>query len=275
MGNSSITFSAERMQVLMEIGLELSSQKELQPLLKKLLDRSQEVTGAEGASVYLIEQKRARSFENVITLTKKPFLRFLRSTNRRTGHTERSGIFEVSPESISGYVALSKEILNIEDCYSIPEDTPYGFNDSYDKQFAYKTKSLLTVPMINSEGKVRGVIQLVNKMTPEGIKKLEEKKVLDDKEVIPFNEEDQEILRIFASHAGVAIENSQLSQSIENLFESFVRASVKLTRIPAFLKSRFAKFVTQLFCMILVKLVSLSPFFTKRKSFLTEILMEY
>lgn len=222
-----VTFSAEKMQKLMQIGLELSSQKELQALLRVLLDSALEVTGAEGASVYLIEQKRARSFENVITLTKKPFLRFLRSTNRRSGQTERSGIFEVSAESIAGYTALSQEILNIEDCYEISETEPYRFNSTYDKQFGYKTKSMLTVPMVNSEGKVRGIIQLVNKLTSKGLEKLESKKVIDIKEVISFDEQDEEVLRIFASHAGVAIENSQLSQSIENLFESFVRASIK------------------------------------------------
>jgi len=44
--------------------------------------------------------------------------------------------------------------------------------------------------------------------------------------VVPFPEECRALLRSLASQAAVALENIRLYQSIETLFEGFVRASV-------------------------------------------------
>jgi HD-GYP domain-containing protein (c-di-GMP phosphodiesterase class II) len=43
---------------------------------------------------------------------------------------------------------------------------------------------------------------------------------------VTFTDEDQELMQAFASQASVAIENAKLTEDIENLFESFIRASV-------------------------------------------------
>ena len=39
---------------------------------------------------------------------------------------------------------------------------PFQFNDHYDRDSGYRTKSLLTLPMRNAKGEVLGVLQLIN-----------------------------------------------------------------------------------------------------------------
>lgn len=225
--NKKTETHASRMQSLMEVGLALSSERELSKLMQILLENSMEVTQAEGASVYLVEHRSARDYGNVISLQTKPVLRFLRSTNRRIGNIERSGILDVDASSIAGYVCMTRQSVNIKDCYNLPEDSPFKFNPQYDAEYGYVSKSMMAIPMVTSGGKIRGVIQLVNKLSDKGLKTLNETGKLATSNIVGFTNEDEELLNVFASHAAIAIENSKLTESIENLFESFVRASVK------------------------------------------------
>ena len=65
--------------------------------------------------------------------------------------------------SISGYVALTGEIVNVADAYHLPAGTPYKISRSFDEKSGYRTKSMLVVPMRDHDQKVIGVIQLINK----------------------------------------------------------------------------------------------------------------
>lgn len=220
---------AEKLKSLISIGVALSSEKELTNLMQLFLEKCLEVCHAEGASIYLLDKRMIfHDAKNnpLLTPQKIPILRFLRTLNRSEGSKEHNGVIEINKKSIAGYCALSKKTLNIEDCYNLPADAPYSFNSAIDKERNYKTKSLLTIPMISAHGQVRGVIQLVNKLSDESLEKTS-KEGFKDTDVISFNEEDQELMQVFASQAAVAIENTQLTESIENLFESFVHASVK------------------------------------------------
>ena len=227
MKNKKKKDSMKRLHSLIEIGMALSSEKELNQLLSVILEKAVEVTQAEGASIYLTEEQAKHEVENVISLQKEKVLRFLKSTNRRHGQTDKSGFLAIDSKSIAGHVASTKDILNIPDCYKIPEKVPYSFNNSFDIDANYKTKSILTIPMITADGKVRGVLQLINKLSDIGLGKVNQGEVPPHKNIIKFSEEDEELMRVFASYAAIALENSQLTESIENLFESFVRASVK------------------------------------------------
>jgi len=220
---------AEKLKSLIEIGVALSSEKELTNLMQLFLEKCLEVCRAEGASIYLLDKKvlfHDAKNNPMMTPQKIPVLKFLRTMNRTSGSKEHNGLIEINKKSIAGYCALSKKTINIDDCYSIPDESPYRFNPSMDNENNYKSKSMLTVPMISAHGQVRGVIQIVNKLSDEGIDNCENNTDWQ-KEIISFNSEDQELMQVFASQAAVAIENAQLTENIENLFESFVHASVK------------------------------------------------
>ncbi|HVK60846.1 MAG TPA: HD domain-containing phosphohydrolase, partial [Bdellovibrionales bacterium] len=106
----------------------------------------------------------------------------------------------------------------------LPVGALYKFNTAVDRETGYKTVSLLGLPMKNADGKVRGVLQILNKVQP-GSKKTENGH-FSENDIIPFTDEDVELMQVFASQATVAIENAKLTEDIQNLFESFIRASV-------------------------------------------------
>jgi HD-GYP domain-containing protein (c-di-GMP phosphodiesterase class II) len=82
---------------------------------------------------------------------------------------------------------------------------------------------MLTVPMRNYNNDVVGAVQLINaKRSFET--KLTVTNVPD--EVVSFRPEDLEMVESVASQAGVAIDNKQLLDSIQDLFDGFVQASV-------------------------------------------------
>jgi HD-GYP domain-containing protein (c-di-GMP phosphodiesterase class II) len=122
-------------------------------------------------------------------------------------------------------VALTGESLLFDDVYLLPEGVPYSFNRSYDESHGYRTKSMLVVPMKTHTDEILGVLQLINrKMTP-GIILTDAATV--EREVVPFTAQERELSGSISSQAAVAIENSALYQSIENLFEGFVTASAR------------------------------------------------
>ena len=69
--------------------------------------------------------------------------------------------------------------------------------------------------MCDHRGHVVGVLQFINRVNrPDGV-------------VIPFGEETVEVLRAIASQAAVSLQKNALLEDINQLFESFVQASVK------------------------------------------------
>ncbi len=62
-----------------------------------------------------------------------------------------------------GASIMNNELLVINDPYNDPR-----FNSDVDKSSGYVTKSILTVPVTNSEGKVIGAYQAVNKLDEDG-----------------------------------------------------------------------------------------------------------
>ena len=140
---------------------------------------------------------------------------------------------DINEHSIAGYVALTGEIVNIEDAYHLPPDVPYSINRKFDEDSGYRTKSILGVPIRNQKEKIIAVLQLINAKrdfsarldSPEAV----------DQQVLPYTPRQQEIVQSLAGQAAVALENSQLYDSIQRLFEGFVRAAVTAieTRDPA------------------------------------------
>ena len=84
---------------------------------------------------------------------------------------------------------------------------------------------MLTVPMVNYRGETIGVIQLINRKVDPALK-LGEPDTFGQY-VQPFTEQDVRMARSIASQASIAIQNTQLVNSIRMLFDGFIAASVK------------------------------------------------
>jgi HD-GYP domain-containing protein (c-di-GMP phosphodiesterase class II) len=131
---------------------------------------------------------------------------------------------EISDQSVAGYVALTGEPVHIEDAYRLPPEVPFAINRKFDEDSGYRTKSILAIPMRNQKGEIVGVLQLINRKRKAEARL--DSLLAVSQQVISFDERQRAIVQSLASQAAVALENSQLYEAIQRLFEGFVRASV-------------------------------------------------
>jgi HD-GYP domain-containing protein (c-di-GMP phosphodiesterase class II) len=187
---------------LHEVGRALASEQDLDRLLDLILTKARELLRAEAGSIYLLNGEGERRE-----------LLFAHTQNAKVRLPFHRVVMPVSDRTLAGFVALSGASLNLQDVYRIPEEAPYRFNDSFDRQAGYRTRSVLVVPMQDTEGRVLGILQLLNRLE-------------EDSEGGVFSAEDQNLAQSLAGQAAVAVKNAQLRLEIEQLFEGFVAASV-------------------------------------------------
>jgi HD-GYP domain-containing protein (c-di-GMP phosphodiesterase class II) len=83
---------------------------------------------------------------------------------------------------------------------------------------------MLTLPMSDHKDQIIGVLQLINRKTASDLVLSTPADFVD--RVVPFSARTVELVSSLAGQAAVAIENSELYESIERLFEGFVKAAV-------------------------------------------------
>ncbi len=198
---------------LNEIGIALSTERDREALLDLILQKSREITNSDAGSLYLVEQDDQGGRR----------LLFKFAQNDSMNISFRESVLPLDSSSVAGYVATTGNEIRLADVYQIPPSFPFDFNRKFDEETGYRTKSMLAVPAKDPRGEIIAVVQLINcKRNFDA--RLGQQNV--DDIVISFPEECLVLLRSLASQAAVAIENIHLYESIETLFEGFVRASV-------------------------------------------------
>ncbi len=124
--------------------------------LAALLADAREKTGAEAGTVFVREGAALRfaaSYNDVLT--------------ERLGHAGAqqkltSYGLPLTERSIASYVLLTHTPVNIADAYDIAPGAPYTFNPQWDRRNEYRTRSILALPLRDADGRVFGVLQLIN-----------------------------------------------------------------------------------------------------------------
>ncbi len=209
------------MRQLHRIGIALSSLHDTNAVLELILSKAREITNADAGSIYIVEEKRVDG--NQVGVEHR-FLRFKLSQNDSVDLPKRELTMPISEESIAGFVALHGEALELHDAYHVPASAPYKLNTQFDRQFGYRTRSMLTLPMKNAKGEVLGVLQLINSKRDPRVKL--KSPAITAQQVRPFGARAVQSGLSLASQAAVSYENSKLYQDIETLFEGFVQAAV-------------------------------------------------
>jgi HD-GYP domain-containing protein (c-di-GMP phosphodiesterase class II) len=207
--------AAEReREELNQIGVALSSEHDVSKLLSMILSKAREITAADAGSLYVVEQ----------TPEGQRHLRFILTQNDSYDFPFQEFIMPLAEDSMAGYTALRGEVLNFADAYKIPRKMPFHFNDRYDRESGYRTRSLLSLPMRNARGEVLGVLQLINSKRHPGARLHSAADVA--RNVQPFRPRAVRLALSLASQAAVAYENSKLYREIETMLEGFVSAAV-------------------------------------------------
>jgi HD-GYP domain-containing protein (c-di-GMP phosphodiesterase class II) len=197
---------------LNRIGIALSAEKDIDRLQSFILTTMRQLTHADGASLWLKMEEDG-----------EPKLFLASSQNHSIDkNTYQAFTVPVDVRTVVGYAVSVGTSQIYDDAYNPPPGKPVG-GKSFDTQFGYRTKSMLTVPMRNYKNEVVGAVQLINakrrfetRLTPDNV----------NSEVISFQPDDVEMIESIASQAAVAIDNKNLIDSIQALFDGFVQASV-------------------------------------------------
>ncbi len=214
----------EELEKLNDIGVALSSEQDIGRLLEIILSITLEITGADAGSLYIIEEKPGVEFDPSNPFKNKQ-LRFRHAQNISREVPFKEWVMPISTNSIVGYAAISGQPLNLPDVYALPDGVPYSFGGrAFDQSLNYRTKSMLTVPMLNRSQETIGVIQLMNKKRDFSIMLPEPDEAVNY--ILPFTHKDETFIYSLASQAAVAYENRLLYDSIRTLFEGFIKASV-------------------------------------------------
>ena len=200
---------------LNEIGMALMSERESDVVLEMILTEARHLTNSDAGSLYLVDDKE----DGTRTL------HFLRAQSHSLPDLPRPDFsLPFNDASLAGYVAFHGRSLVIEDVYHIPESEPYSFNRSFDRKQGYRARSMLVVPMKDHRDSVVGVLQLINKKSdPEAVIRDESAR---KQYGLGYEKRDVDLVQSLAGQAAVSIENARLYESIENLFEGFIKASV-------------------------------------------------
>ena len=202
---------AQRLEQLTELSVALSHTHDIPLLLERIMQTAKSMTHADGGTLYR-------------TSADKKSLTFHIAVND-TLHMYRGGIDDVAIDmpsiplinedgkknldAVAAYAANRRESVNIDDVYSTPLFNFSGMR-KFDELNKYRFQSLLTVPMLDHEDELIGVLQLINVIDPV------------TGAICPFSETDKRFIEALASQAAIAISNQILISQLENLFESLV-----------------------------------------------------
>lgn len=203
--------SKKALEHLIQIGIDLSAERNTTRLLEYILLSAKSLTQADGGTIYSITPDNKLKFEVLFNDT----------LNMALGGTTGNELsFPDIPIYVDGkpnenalvaYAVAHDTIVNIEDAY----DTGFDMSAAreMDEKNGYRTKSVLTIPMRNHEDETIGVLQLINAQK--------------NNEIIYFNPELEKLISSLTSMAAVALTNKQLIDDMEKLFQSITRLIAK------------------------------------------------
>lgn len=135
----------------LEVG-ERSGALTVEKTLDLILAKARRHTSAEAGSIFIVRPD----------VETPEILQACSLQNDRVSVSADMFSLPINLTSIVGYVAKTGDVVEIEDLYTISPSMPYKFNRSFDEKDGYISKSMLAFPLKNYQGKVIGVVQLLN-----------------------------------------------------------------------------------------------------------------
>jgi signal transduction histidine kinase len=179
----------KKVALVQEVSRALSDAGDLDALLTLIMAKVTELMDADRSTLYLVTEDGGWLWSKVVQGDERVEIRL-----------------EVG-EGLAGWVARTREIVNIPDAYA-----DQRFQPAVDQRSGYRTRSILSVPMLGALGGLVGVLQVLNKV--DG----------------PITHADEELLMALASQAAVAIENARLYHSLVSQNQELQRARRDLER---------------------------------------------
>jgi signal transduction histidine kinase len=186
---SALRREQKKVALVQEVSTALSTSADLDSLLRLIVEKVTELMTADRATLYMVTEDGRHLWSKVM---------------------QGGELVEIKlavGEGIAGWVAQTREIVNIPEAYA-----DQRFQPAVDVKSGYRTRSILCVPMLGAMGVLVGVMQVLNK------------------EGGPFTTPDEELMTALASQAAIAIENARLYHSLITQNKELVEARRDLER---------------------------------------------
>jgi hypothetical protein len=186
-----VVVQRNRTQALLRINELMNRKQELAELLELLLAEARMLCGADAGTLFI---RRGEELEFAVAQN--------RTLRDRLGAAAVANLFKpfrlpIAESSVAGYVALSGKLVNLPDCQQISPRLPFHYNADFDRRHNYQTRSMLAVPVRDPDGALLGVLQLINRTTPDG-------------RTASFTSDDESLMTSLASLAAVALRYREL-----------------------------------------------------------------
>ncbi|RWS31936.1 dual 3':5'-cyclic-AMP and -GMP phosphodiesterase 11-like protein [Leptotrombidium deliense] len=178
-------------QLIFELVKDICNDLDVKSLCHKILQNVSVLTNADKCSLFLVRGEKGDPNRHFVSTL------FDVSSNSTLEQVKKSEEVKIPwGTGIVGYVAQSGESVNIPDCYKDSR-----FFNTVDQKTGYKTKSMLCSPILDINGDVMGIAQVINKKQREG-------------ESLPpeqaFSAKDQEVFNHYLQFCGIGLRNAQL-----------------------------------------------------------------
>ena len=161
----------EVLERILEVTRELARPLDLQTMLERVIDEGRTVLRADRGTVFLYDSETDELFSTVATGT---------------------DTFRIPADrGIVGECARTRRVVNVPDCYADPR-----FNRDVDRKTGYKTRCLLTVPLVGYDDSLVGVLQVLNKS--DGV----------------FTGEDEHIATALGAQCAVALQRARMLEDL-------------------------------------------------------------
>ncbi|MCR4755038.1 MAG: GAF domain-containing protein [Lachnospiraceae bacterium] len=190
------------LQALLEISIALSAEKDYNKLFNMIITKSMEISNCDAGTLYLYENDKLY-FKIMKTISKGV-------DQGSDGSEINLPPVELNPGNICAYCAINRQILNIPDVYA-SESFDFSGPKKYDSMTGYHTGSMVAIPLVDSEDRIVGVLQLINAMNAAG-------------EIVAFDAKLEQIIYALSSQAAIAISNMRYQQELKDQMWSFAEA---------------------------------------------------
>ena len=196
---------------LNQIGIALSRERDTPKLLETILTAAKSLLNADGGTLYrLDEDSRQLHFE---VLHNDSLQLHMGGSAGAPIPFPPIPLYDSTGQSntsmVVTYAVLHDTTVTVDDAYA-DQDFDFSGTRRFDQQTGYRSRSFLTVPMKNHEGRIIGVFQLINALDPE------------TGQVRTFSPADRQLAESLASQAAIALTNHQLIAQLQTLFEVLI-----------------------------------------------------
>lgn len=162
---------AHALNQILEVTRKLAAPFDLDTMLREVVDAARNILDADRGTVFLYDEQ---SDELVVRVATK------------------LGTIRIPADmGIVGESAQKRVLINVPDCYA-----DNRFNRAVDKQTGYRTRCMLTLPLIGYEDSLIGVLQILNKN--EGT----------------FDEQDEYVATALAAQAAVVLHRVKMTEAL-------------------------------------------------------------